>query len=60
MKGRGGRYVSMPMALRGMRGSSEVVLRSLMRWERLLALMFSWAKERLSSSISAWKLAFLS
>jgi hypothetical protein len=40
-------YVSRPRVSRGMSGPEVVVLRSLMREERLLAVMLDWAYLRL-------------
>jgi hypothetical protein len=48
----GGGYVSRPRASRGMSGPEGWVLRSLMREERALAVMFCWAYLRLRSSMS--------
>jgi hypothetical protein len=50
-------YFSMPKESSGMSGPEEAVLRSLMREERLLAVMLVWAYWRLWSSMSGLALA---
>jgi hypothetical protein len=58
-RGKGKAYVSRPTEDMGMRGPEGVVFRSLMREEKLLAVMFSWAYLRLRSSMSGGILALI-
>jgi hypothetical protein len=51
--GKGNGYVSRPREARGMSSPEGVVFRSLMRGERALAMILSWAYLRPRSSMSA-------